>query len=197
MGQRGRKQGANGEERRARLLSIAADEFAANGYFATKVSQIVKKAGVTQPTFYLYFESKEAIFQELITSFRDKLSTLTKNSKLETGLDHHSLPERIAVGLTAILQFFSENQNLTKIGFFMSEESEEIKNQIAELITENLISEQRDGYFRSDMDMRTVAESLVGIIERLTITYLFQGKKQPNELAKEIINLLLYGLQTK
>ena len=35
---------------------LLAEEFAVNEFHATKVSTIVRKAGVTQPTFYLYFD---------------------------------------------------------------------------------------------------------------------------------------------
>jgi TetR/AcrR family transcriptional regulator, fatty acid metabolism regulator protein len=195
MGQRGRKKGANGEQSRALLLSIAADEFATKGYYATKVSTIVKRAEVTQPTFYLYFQSKEEIFQELVCLFRNKLFELTKRSRLEPEIDLDSLPDRITEGLTAILQFFAENQNLTKIGFLIAQEAEKIKRQLASQIKENLISEQQNGYFHTDFDMGTVAESLVGVMERLTVTKLFEGVKEPKSLAKEIVHLFLYGIQ--
>ncbi|WP_175638961.1 TetR/AcrR family transcriptional regulator [Metabacillus schmidteae] len=197
MGQRGRKQGSNGLESKAKLLSIATEEFATNGFHATKISTIVKRAGVTQPTFYLYFHSKEAIFQELVNHFRTKLSQLSQESRLESGLDGTNLPGRIAGGLAAIFSFLNDDPHLTKIGFFISAEADDIKNQIAEQITSNLISEQNDGYFRQDLDMRTVADSLVGVIERLTVTSLFNGIKKPEELANEIVNLYLYGLQSK
>jgi TetR/AcrR family transcriptional regulator, fatty acid metabolism regulator protein len=195
MGQRGRRKGANGEQSKALLLSIAADEFATKGYYETKVSTIVKRAGLTQPTFYLYFQSKEEIFQELVCLFRDKLFDLTKKSRLEPEIDLSSLPNRIAEGLAAILQFFTENRNLTRIGFFVAEEAEEIKKQLASQIKENLISEQQNGYFHSDFDMGIVAESLVGVMERLTVTKLFKGVKEPESLAKEIVHLFLYGIQ--
>lgn len=58
MGQRGRRKGANGEQSRVQLLHIAAAEFARMGYYETKISNIVQKAKLTQPTFYLYFQSK-------------------------------------------------------------------------------------------------------------------------------------------
>jgi AcrR family transcriptional regulator len=52
------------------LLSAAIDVFASKGYTTTRVSDIVEHAGVAQGTFYLYFKSKQAIFEELIdTSF--------------------------------------------------------------------------------------------------------------------------------
>lgn len=197
MGQRGRKKGSNGEQSRALLLSIAANEFAENGYHGTKVSSIVKRAGLTQPTFYLYFENKEAIFQELVEWFRESLFSLTRKSRLEPGIEINSLSERIAYGLAGIFAFFKENPDLTKIGFFESSTAEEMKRQLALQIEENLTSEVENGYFTSDVDMCTFAESLVGIIERLTVTQLFTGFKEPNRLAEEIVNIFLNGIINK
>jgi len=54
---------------RDRLVVAALDLFAARGYHATRVSDIVQRAGVAQGTFYLYFESKEALFIHLVDAF--------------------------------------------------------------------------------------------------------------------------------
>lgn len=197
MSTRGRKKGASGEQSRALLLTIAAEEFAHKGYFETKISTIVKRAGLTQPTFYLYFKSKEAIYQELIDSFTKGLSHLTNESRLETGIEFSSLPLRIAKGLTGVFTFFFENQDLTRIGFFNSVEAAAIKQQLALQIRENLISEVKNGYFRTEVDMCLVAEILVGAIERLTLTKLFPGEKEPEELASEIVHLFLNGMSSK
>ena len=197
MSNRGRKKGASGEQSRALLLTIAAEEFAHKGYYETKISTLVQKAGLTQPTFYLYFKSKEAIFQELIDSFIKGLSDLANESRLEPGIDFNSLPLRIAKGLTGVFTFFSENQNLTRIGFFNSLEAEEIKKQLALQIRDNLISEVNNGYFQSEMDMSLIAEILVGAIERLTLTKLFPGIKEPEEIASEIVHLFLNGMLSK
>ena len=197
MSNRGRKKGASGEQSRALLLTIAAEEFAQKGYYETKISTLVQRAGLTQPTFYLYFKSKEAIFQELIDSFIKGLSDLTTESRLEPGIDFNSLPLRITKGLSGIFTFFSENQNLTRIGFFNSLESEEIKKQLALQIRDNLISEVNNGYFQTEMDMSLVAEILIGAIERLTLTKLFTGIKEPEEIASEIVHLFLKGMLSK
>lgn len=195
MGQRGRKKGSNGEQSRALLLTIAANEFAKYGYHDTKVSSIVKRAGLTQPTFYLYFQNKEAIFQELVELFRENLFSLTSKSRLEPGIELNSLSERIAYGLAGIFTFFKENPDLTKIGFFESAIAEEVKRELAIQIEENLTSEVQNGYFSPDVDMCIFAESLVGIIERLTLTKLFAGLKEPDKLAIEIVEILLNGVK--
>ncbi|WP_046174522.1 TetR/AcrR family transcriptional regulator [Domibacillus indicus] len=195
MAQRGRKKGSNGEESRALLLRIAADEFAENGYYETKISDIVKKAEVTQPTFYLYFKSKEAIFEELEDLFRARLSSLTMNSLLEEGLDEASLPERIADGLSAIFHFFAENRSLGRIGFYISPLAADIKAQMADQIEQNLFKEAKSGYFHENADMGIVAASLVGAIEYLTAARLWTGANTADELAKEVVSIILYGLK--
>ncbi|MEN1969722.1 TetR/AcrR family transcriptional regulator [Lentibacillus sp. N15] len=194
MSKRGRKKGASGEQSRKRLLEIAAEEFAENGYYATKISTIVARAGLSQPTFYLYFEGKEEVFTELVRWFRTELENLIANSRLESGLTHTLFPDRIKEKLTTIFWFFRENPHLTKIGLFVTAEADELKQQLSKQIATNLIAEQQDGYFRSDIDMEVVAESIMGIMERLTMTKLLHGLNTPEELTETIVNLLVYGL---
>ena len=49
------------EERREELLDAASALFLSKGYDQTAVSDIVKRIGVSQGTFYYYFKSKEEI----------------------------------------------------------------------------------------------------------------------------------------
>ncbi|MGE8080760.1 helix-turn-helix domain-containing protein [Peribacillus loiseleuriae] len=86
-------------------MKSAADEFEQKGYYETKVSTIVKRANLPQPTFYLYFQSKEAIFQELVDTFRLNLFEYTKRSHLDPGIHSDSVPETITRGLAAIFTY--------------------------------------------------------------------------------------------
>ncbi|MFO0676770.1 MAG: TetR/AcrR family transcriptional regulator [Polyangiaceae bacterium] len=52
--------------RRQQLLTSARDVFAKRGYHAAKIEDIVSAAGVARGTFYLYFEDKRAILEEII-----------------------------------------------------------------------------------------------------------------------------------
>ncbi|MEC7948428.1 MAG: TetR/AcrR family transcriptional regulator [Myxococcota bacterium] len=52
-------------DRKAQLLSVATARFVADGYAATSVASIVRAAGVSQGTFYNYFDSKQALLAEL------------------------------------------------------------------------------------------------------------------------------------
>ncbi|MCE5172985.1 TetR/AcrR family transcriptional regulator; helix-turn-helix transcriptional regulator [Paenibacillus profundus] len=54
-------------------MSAALKIFACKGYHSTKISDVVKAAGVSQGTFYWYFQSKEQLVLELIEDGKEKL----------------------------------------------------------------------------------------------------------------------------
>ncbi len=60
-------------ERRQQLLTHARDVFAKQGFHASTVDDIVHAAHVARGTFYLYFEDKRAVFEELVDRFLAKL----------------------------------------------------------------------------------------------------------------------------
>ncbi len=62
----GRPKGARGRRTRQLLLDAAEAAFGRRGYFETSVTDITRRAGVAQGTFYVYFPSKRAIFSELV-----------------------------------------------------------------------------------------------------------------------------------
>lgn len=51
---------------RARILAAATEMFAARGYDATSVREVVDAAGVTKPMVYYYFGCKESLFVEAV-----------------------------------------------------------------------------------------------------------------------------------
>lgn len=55
------------DERREQILSAALKVFATRGFAATKISDIVAKAGMSHGLIYHYFKSKEEIFFELVS----------------------------------------------------------------------------------------------------------------------------------
>ncbi|MEG7379644.1 TetR/AcrR family transcriptional regulator [Bacillus subtilis] len=188
------KKGRKGEESRKRLLKAAANDFAIRGFHETKVSDIVKRAGLTQPSFYLYFQSKEAIFEELITDFHSRVKKLTESLLLENGLNTTDVSKRVLPAVETVFQCLAEDRDVTKIGFFLNPEAKQMKKDLAMVLKENLEAEQRLGYFRSELDMETVAECLIGMIVHLTDSFLLTGIKDPASLAAQVVNLLIYGM---
>lgn len=55
-------------ERPAEILDAAFDAFAERGYAATRLEDVASRAGVTKGTIYLYFSTKEKLFEEMVRS---------------------------------------------------------------------------------------------------------------------------------
>src|SRR4051812_48531371 len=61
----------NEEQRRAKLQAIldaALDVFADKGFADTRLDDVALRAGVAKGTLYLYFDSKQTLFEALIRS---------------------------------------------------------------------------------------------------------------------------------
>lgn len=71
-------------DRRVEILTVAREVLAEKGLEATKVSEIVKRAGIAQGTFYLYFESKNALIQALAEEMMGKVFAAVSQSLLES-----------------------------------------------------------------------------------------------------------------
>lgn len=54
------------KETREALLNAAAKVVGIHGYNQTSISRITEEAGIAQGTFYLYFDSRQALFDELL-----------------------------------------------------------------------------------------------------------------------------------
>ena len=68
-----RRHTEHGRERKQQLVDAAAELFAANGYAATRIQDICRRAGVAKGLFYWYFPTKQALFAELVRSMRQRL----------------------------------------------------------------------------------------------------------------------------
>jgi len=61
------------DQRREQLVEVALRLFAARGYTATTMDDIAEAAGVTKPLLYQHFDSKRALYLELVESVAQQL----------------------------------------------------------------------------------------------------------------------------
>jgi AcrR family transcriptional regulator len=69
----GRPLSKRGLHTRRRLLDAAEQVFGELGYLDASIVKITEAAGVAQGTFYLYFDSKKAIFDELVRDLNQRV----------------------------------------------------------------------------------------------------------------------------
>src|SRR5499427_4419190 len=72
-GSKGPSNGRRAGDKRERILRAAVKVFAKKGFYATRVSEVAKAAGVADGTIYLYFRSKDEL---LVSLFEDRVERL-------------------------------------------------------------------------------------------------------------------------
>jgi AcrR family transcriptional regulator len=100
-------------ERRQQILNVARDVFARRGYHAAKIDDIVAAAGVARGTFYLYFQDKRAIFEEIVDR------TIARVGMAIVRVDPHdagrSVADQVRENIRRIVRILLEDRGTTKI----------------------------------------------------------------------------------
>ena len=102
---------ARGRRTLRALLDAAAQEFGNNGFHATGITDITRRASVALGSFYTYFTSKEEIFRALVTD-------LSEQVRAHVGPYVQAAPDALAaerVALESYLGFVSEQQLIYRI----------------------------------------------------------------------------------
>jgi AcrR family transcriptional regulator len=86
----GRALSPKGVETRQRLVGAAERVFGDLGYYDASIVKITEAAGVGQGTFYLYFQSKHEIFDELVRDLNRRI--------------RHAMTESASMGTTRVEQ---------------------------------------------------------------------------------------------
>lgn len=88
-----------GGDKRARILSAAERIFARHGFFAARVTEIAKEAGVADGTIYLYFKSKDDL---LISLFESRMKQV--NDALHEAVEKRPPADQLRAFITTYLQ---------------------------------------------------------------------------------------------
>ena len=103
---------ARKDAKRQHLITVASKVFAARGYAGTTVKDIVDEAQAAVGTFYLYFKSKEDIFETLYEEISELI--ISAVDQATTGADH-TLVQRFCRATAASLATYQEYRDLTRI----------------------------------------------------------------------------------
>ena len=109
-----RKAKGSGGERREEILAAALRLFGQYGLYGVSTRQIARAVGVSQPTLYAYFTSKDQIAAELhARAFRDL------EGRLRAGVRDVDTPEALALALRIYIDFGLENPDAYRVAFMI------------------------------------------------------------------------------
>jgi AcrR family transcriptional regulator len=154
-----------GERTRARLLEAAEQVFAEFGYHDASIVKLTEAAGVAQGTFYLYFASKLAVFDELV----DDLNRRVRHAMSEGSAAGTDRIESERLGFEAFFRFTAEHPALYRIirqaEFVSPPALRRHYTRIVEGYTEGLQEASAAGQIAQDIDPVVAAWALMGVGE--------------------------------
>lgn len=165
---------ARGTATRARILAAAETVFARLGYTEASIVRITEEAGVGQGTFYLYFESKLQVFEELV----EDLNRRVRHSMTEAASRGTTRLEAERLGFQGFFEFTAKHPALYRI----VREAEWVSPRALRLhytrIVEGYIealSKARDSGEISSIDPTVAAWMLMGIGEMVGMRWVLWG----------------------
>jgi AcrR family transcriptional regulator len=101
-------------ERREQILEAAKEVFAEAGYHEASINAIIEHAGIARGTFYLYFQSKAAVFDALLDNAMVDLRARIKRIDVD---DPTAPPPQVQLrdGLVRVLDYVLNDRQLAVI----------------------------------------------------------------------------------
>ncbi len=95
------------------ILQIARQEMREKGVAALSLGEIARQMGMKTPSLYNYFDSKDAIYDELFRRGYEQYAQILEESRKRSG----SVCERLAFVLDDYMRFAQENPDLYQLMF--------------------------------------------------------------------------------
>ncbi len=197
-----RRAQAQRAERRAQILLEARRVFAEKGYHGTSIQDIISAAGIARGTFYLYFEGKRVIFEEILDDLLIEIRSKIQGISLES----EDPPDvQLLRTLERVLQVLVENRDLTVILLRQAvgldpefdQKLQEFYGRVRGIIVVSLTIGMDLGLVRS-VDAPLVAACILGSVKEVLGDIVLQDDipGDLSEAARSILNFNLHGVMT-
>ncbi len=186
------------DDKRQRILQAAVKVFARKGYFAAKVSEIAKRAGVADGTIYLYFRNKEDI---LVSLFDEIMAEHVAEGR--QALARATTPaERLRVVAERHLGLLGRNRDLAIVfqvelrqsTKFMKRFSASWLRDYFALLDDAIEEAQNDGTLRADLPRKLVTRAFFGALDEMVTSWILADKEYDLvRWAAPLVDLFLNG----
>src|SRR3954451_7003085 len=193
----GRPLSKRGLNTRRRLLDAAEQVFGELGYHEASIVKLAEVAGVAAGTFYLYFDSKKAIFDELVRDLNRRVRRAMKegSSKGTTRLESELL------GFEAYFRFTADHPALYRIIRQAEFVSPEMLEFHYEKLAPGYVEGLRESMARGEVgaiDPEVSAWALMAAGEMLGMRYiLWGGGSVPQHVEQELARIIRCVLESK
>lgn len=160
---------------RERILEVAENLFLEKGFAGTSMHEIAEKAGIAKSLIYHHFDSKQALWREIVKGYYDRAGVLEKLYETISADD----PEMIAqlvTGRNGFFEFFRNHPRLVRLFAWLDLDQEvEIdypEESLRRKVLERIRELQSKGLIRADVE-----PGLIPVIFLSLILHWFSAKR--------------------
>lgn len=186
---------ARGERTRRALLEAAERVFAEHGWEEASIVKITEAAGVSQGTFYRYFVSKQAIFDELV----DDLNRRVRRAMTEGAVKGQTRAQAERHGFEGFFRFTAEHPALYRVIRQAEFASPAALHRHYERIAAGYVEALSEAMDQGEIhkgDPEVLAYALMGIGELIGMRWILwsEAGEIPSDVIDELMAFIQRGL---
>jgi AcrR family transcriptional regulator len=176
---------ARGRRTRGALVQAACEVFEEQGFAEVKISDIPSRAGVSYGAFYTYFDSKEAIFREVVNATTGEMFQASRSGVGEDGSPVDRIREATSnAGIMRVIEQVAPGN-----AYFRTLLSD-IRALFVQRIAGGIKRLQDEGLADADLDTQVAATALGGMVENFARQWFLFGETYDEGLVLETLTRL-------
>jgi AcrR family transcriptional regulator len=177
------------QHKRRRITDAIAELTAERGYEATKIGDIVRRAGVARKTLYDNFDGKEDVFLAAFDTSANEAAMRVEAACEEAGANWE---QRAEAGLAAFLAFVGEQPARARMCMIEAMSATPAASQRYEAAVQRFVALARDNAPAQEQLPETIEETLVGGVAWIVHQKIRRGEaEKAPELLAELAEFVL------
>ena len=169
------------------IMKAAIKNFSKTGFANTKMDDIAKTADVSKGTLYLYFQSKEDLFESICKSNQqiliDERSGLLQNRnriKKDFGIFYDNFLKALQGTDKVRIEALAESVHNPKLSKILRKNRKEIEQNVQEFIRG---MKKSGDFFQKDVDLNAISSGIVGLFDGLFLSEVVGTNHEDNKKA--------------
>ena len=168
------------------IMKAAIKNFSKTGFAITKMDDIAKTADVSKGTLYLYFQSKEELFESICKSNQriliDERSGLFQNKgriKQDLGIFYDNFLKAVQDTNNIRIEALAESVHNPKMRKIIQKNRKEIELNVEEFLK----GMRKGGFFQNNVDMNALSSGIIGLFDGLFLSEVIGTNHEDNKKA--------------
>ncbi|WP_431027766.1 TetR family transcriptional regulator [Lysinibacillus sp. LZ02] len=181
-------------DKKQKIIEATIEQFMTKGVESTKISDIVKAAGIAQGTFYLYFPSKFSVMPEIA---KFAVEEIMKGIHSSVDLSH-DFDDKIEQLVKAVFSITEQKKELFAVLYAGLAQSEHLKqwesiySPFYDWVYKLLDESVRKGEIRQNIDCARTSRILIGLIESTAEQLYLYDTPTQEEIDAQYEELILF-----